>query len=163
LAFSYDMVGFNDTHFADSPTNLPFYDIHRQFGTNRADQLWAISLMGLQTWNSIRALDFLESLPDADRKRLACTGESGGGTHTYNQTSREAVYQWFDKWLLKSPGSTSWKEAPYHKEADDDLRVFPDGDLPKDALTKEQAILCLKRLHHEQWQSLVPRNKAGLE
>src|SRR6185503_10333497 len=72
VAFSYDMVGYNDTAqvkhtFASSPTNL----------------LWNISLMGLQTWNSIRALDFLESLPDVDKKRLACTGESGGGTQTF--------------------------------------------------------------------------------
>ena len=72
VAFSYDMVGYNDTiqvdhKFASDPTNL----------------LWNISLMGLQTWNSIRALDFLESLPDVDKKRLACTGESGGGTQTF--------------------------------------------------------------------------------
>ncbi len=72
VAFSYDMVGYNDTAqvkhtFASNPTNL----------------LWNISLMGLQTWNSIRALDFLESLSDVDRKRLACTGESGGGTQTF--------------------------------------------------------------------------------
>jgi dienelactone hydrolase len=72
IAFSYDMVGYNDTAqvkhtFASNPTNL----------------LWNISLMGLQTWNSIRALDFLESLSDVDRKRLACTGESGGGTQTF--------------------------------------------------------------------------------
>ena len=72
IAFSYDMVGYNDTiqvdhKFASNPTNL----------------LWNISLMGLQTWNSTRALDFLESLPDVDKKRLACTGESGGGTQTF--------------------------------------------------------------------------------
>jgi dienelactone hydrolase len=72
VAFSYDMVGYNDTaqvnhKFASSPTNL----------------LWNISLMGLQTWNSIRALDFLASLPDVDKKRLACTGASGGGTQTF--------------------------------------------------------------------------------
>jgi hypothetical protein len=72
IAFSYDMVGYNDTvqvdhKFASHPTNL----------------LWNISLMGLQTWNSIRALDFLESLPDVDKSRLACTGESGGGTQTF--------------------------------------------------------------------------------
>ncbi|MCI0746609.1 MAG: hypothetical protein L0Y58_14510 [Verrucomicrobia subdivision 3 bacterium] len=72
VAFSYDMVGYNDTAQVD-----------HKFASDPSNQLWNISLMGLQTWNSIRSLDFLESLPDVDKGRLACTGESGGGTQTF--------------------------------------------------------------------------------
>jgi hypothetical protein len=72
IAFSYDMVGYNDT-----------IQIDHKLANNPSNQLWNISLMGLQTWNSIRALDFLESLPGVDKSYLACTGESGGGTQTF--------------------------------------------------------------------------------
>ena len=73
VAFTYDMVGYNDTR------QIPQ---HRTFAADRRSWLWGVSLMGLQTWNSVRALDFLVSLPDVDKSRLAITGESGGGTQT---------------------------------------------------------------------------------
>jgi len=71
VAFAYDMVGYNDS------TQVPH--------TFREDSaaLWGINLMALQLWNSIRVVDFLQSLPDVDPDRIGCTGASGGGTQTF--------------------------------------------------------------------------------
>jgi dienelactone hydrolase len=231
VAFSYDMVGYNDTA-----------QVNHKFAANPTNLLWNISLMGLQTWNSIRALDFLTSLPDVDKKRLACTGESGGGTqtfmlgaiedrltvqapivmvshsmqggclcenapglrvdysnmeiaaapaprpqilvactkdwtkttmtvegpavasvyrlfgaedkvrfnifdyeHNYNQTTREAVYGWFNAHLLKKTDGASDPELPYTKETNDVLRVFPNGQLPDGALNEDQLVTAMIR------------------
>ena len=71
VVFTHDMVGYNDSR------QLP----HTFDG--RRERLWGLSLGGLQLWNSIRALDFLESLPYVRKDAIGATGESGGGTQTY--------------------------------------------------------------------------------
>jgi dienelactone hydrolase len=73
VVFQYDMVGY-----ADSKA-IP----HRAGFTDAEAELRLQSFMGLQTWNSIRALDFLLSLPDVDPKKIGVTGASGGGTQTF--------------------------------------------------------------------------------
>lgn len=75
VAFSYDMVGYVD----NTAISHKFAD-HNVTGP---EALWGINLLGLQLWNSIRAADFLLTLPEVDPDRLACTGESGGGTQTF--------------------------------------------------------------------------------
>ena len=71
VAFCYDMIGFNDS------TQLP----HRE-ETDR-QRLWGFSHMALQLYDSLRAVDFLQSLPIVDPDRIGCTGGSGGGTQTF--------------------------------------------------------------------------------
>jgi dienelactone hydrolase len=264
IAFAYDMVGFNDTHFplpdGNKQTPQTFYASHRHFATNTpVPMLWNINLMGLQLWNSIRAVDFLEELYDVDKTKIAITGASGGGTqtfmlgavddrlaaqapvvmvshtmqggcgcenmpglrveysnmeiaataaprpqimvgasgdwtkdmmtvegpavesvyklfdasdrlryvrydfkHNYNETSREAVYGWFDKSLLNSADGSPVKELPYTKDPDELLRVFPDNKLPSKAVSEQQLINYLMERTRKQLDKLTPQGKASL-
>lgn len=80
VVFTYDMIGYNDSrqlpHWtpADGEPGPPW---------GRRESLWGLSLAGLQLWNSIRSLDFLESLPEVARDRIGATGASGGGTQVF--------------------------------------------------------------------------------
>lgn len=94
VVFHYDMIGYADA------AQIPFEIAHREFehkvtprpemNTTENWGLWTAqaethlqNVMGLQTWNSIRALDFVLGLPDVDPERIGVTGESGGGTQTF--------------------------------------------------------------------------------
>lgn len=73
VVFHYDMVGYADSGQIG----------HGEGFRDAEAQLWAQSAMALQTWSSIRAVDFVTSLPDVDPRRVAATGASGGGTQTF--------------------------------------------------------------------------------
>jgi hypothetical protein len=71
VVFMYDMIGYNDSQ-----------QVPHTFSGPR-EYLWGLSLSGLQLWDSIRAIDFLETLPYVRRDAIGMTGESGGGTQTF--------------------------------------------------------------------------------
>lgn len=85
IVFLYDMIGYADS------VQIPRLVAHRGERDHPATpglffspdaELHLESIMGLQVWNGIRALDWLASRPDVDPARIAVTGASGGATQT---------------------------------------------------------------------------------
>lgn len=89
VVFQYDMLGYADNK------QIGFEIAHRH-SEQRPElenaESWGLftvqaemrlqNVFGLQTFNSLRAVDFVVGLPDVDASRIGVTGASGGGTQT---------------------------------------------------------------------------------
>ncbi|MHC4796565.1 MAG: alpha/beta hydrolase family protein, partial [Planctomycetota bacterium] len=249
VVFAYDMIGFNDSG----------RQIEHRIDTDLLT-LWGISSLSLQTWNSIRVLDFLQSLPEVDPQRIGVTGASGGGTqtfilsaiddrvkvaapvcmisstmqggcicentpclrietnnmeigalfapkplllisvigdwtkntpqveypmirsiyqlygaaervankhfnagHNYNLDSRQAMYPFFAKWLLKRSDAHSITEGEIKLENPEDLLTFNENNLPANMLEPQQLYQQIKTASRKRIESLRPTDKTKLQ
>lgn len=72
-------------------------------------------------WDGMRALDYLLSRPEVDPHRVACTGNSGGGTHTAYLSALD------DRIQVAAPSCyiTSWRQMLNTIGPQDAEQVFP--------------------------------------
>ncbi|MCY2974968.1 MAG: hypothetical protein NTW52_09930 [Planctomycetota bacterium] len=91
IVFQYDMIGYADNQqisldrahrFGIKDQDVQSTDDGWPFFSPTAEG-YLQSIMGLQTINTIQAINRIASLPDVDPAKIAITGASGGGTQSF--------------------------------------------------------------------------------
>ena len=85
VVFQYDMIGNSDSiQISHTPGIRERMNTKTNWGFfSPQAELRLQNMMGMQTLTSIRALDWLQTLPEVDTTRFAITGASGGGTQSF--------------------------------------------------------------------------------
>ena len=84
----YVVLGFDPLGQAERYQYWDLLTNRRRFGFNEhgmagiQEYLLGQNLARYRIWDGIRGLDYLTSLPEVDHEKIACTGNSGGGTLT---------------------------------------------------------------------------------
>jgi dienelactone hydrolase len=84
LVLGFDPMGQGERIYYPAPgtTRSRFGPDEEHTYPGRQMLLKGITTTRLQTWDAVRSLDYLAAHPLVDPKRLASTGQSGGGTNT---------------------------------------------------------------------------------
>ncbi|HPC11065.1 MAG TPA: acetylxylan esterase [candidate division Zixibacteria bacterium] len=82
--------------------------------------------------------------------------------HNYNRDSREAVYNFFLKWLLGAAPATPYKEPPYTLEKLEDVSVWHGRELPPGALDRPGLEALLREEAKARLRNHLPKDAAAL-
>lgn len=84
VALIWDPIGQGERlQLWDTERDAPLEGVGSEHSAlGRPCYLLGINLMQYRVWDSMRAIDYLESRPDVDSERIAMAGNSGGGMET---------------------------------------------------------------------------------